>query len=62
MNGMGEFLWPNGVFYRGQYEKDLRHGRGEMIWSIDKRFRGSWAYGMRHGYGEFIEIESLKNI
>ena len=60
MDGTGQFFWPNGVFYRGEYEKDLRHGRGEMIWSIDKRFRGSWAYGMRHGYGEFIEIDSKK--
>lgn len=58
MDGLGEFYWPNGSLYRGQYEKDLKHGKGEMIWSLHKRFRGTWAYGMKHGYGEMIEIET----
>lgn len=58
MDGIGEFYWPKGTIYRGQYEKDQRHGKGEMIWSLEKRFRGSWAYGLRHGYGELIQIDT----
>lgn len=56
MDGKGEFFWPDGEYYQGEYENDERHGAGVMIWNKFKRYRGYWAFGVRHGYGESIEI------
>ena len=60
MHGKGEFYWPNGSIYRGQYENDLKHGQGIMIYNQESRYRGYWAFGIRHGYGEAIDLTNGK--
>lgn len=32
MHGKGEFTWPNGRKYVGEYINDKREGYGEYIW------------------------------
>lgn len=51
MEGLGQFIWPNGAAFEGKYLDDEKHGPGIMIWSSFKRYRGNWAFGFKHGYG-----------
>jgi hypothetical protein len=51
MNGKGEFYWPDGTYYLGEYREDERNGEGMLAWNVFKRYFGDWAFGMRHGYG-----------
>ena len=60
MHGYGQFYWPDGTYYRGQYQDDLRHGKGEMIFSFEKRFRGNFVFGLKHGYGELITVKLIR--
>ena len=32
MHGKGEFIWPNGRLYKGDYVNDKREGFGEYTW------------------------------
>lgn len=60
MNGFGQFFWQkSAIYYKGQYENDLKHGKGVIQWGLSRRYRGDWAYGLRHGYGELISIDPI---
>jgi len=32
MEGEGEFIWPDGHMYKGEYIKDKKEGKGQFIW------------------------------
>lgn len=32
MEGHGEFIWPDGHMYKGDYLKDKKQGNGEFVW------------------------------
>jgi hypothetical protein len=36
MDGSGEFKWPDGRIYIGEYKADKKEGHGKFIWP-DKR-------------------------
>lgn len=40
MNGKGKFCWPDGRYYEGDYQNDLKHGYGIYQWADDKRYEG----------------------
>lgn len=40
MDGEGEFVWPDGRKYVGNYVEDKKHGFGEFEWPDGRRYRG----------------------
>lgn len=53
-NGIGDFRYPNGNFFRGKYEKDLRIGQGLCIYSNGSCYIGEWKNDYFHGSGAFL--------
>lgn len=51
MHGKGEFLWPNGMVYRGGYKDGLREGYGVLSYPDGKQFEGYWEKGREDGFG-----------
>lgn len=51
MDGIGEFMWPNGQIYKGQYKSNKKHGDGELHWTNGMVFIGKWNWGMKEGEG-----------
>ena len=45
-NGMGQFTWESGNYYRGCYKDDERHGYGEMYWKDKSHYKGEWSHGI----------------
>ncbi|XP_045338326.1 ankyrin repeat and MYND domain-containing protein 1 isoform X15 [Leopardus geoffroyi] len=49
--GYGEFSWPTGELYRGQFYRDHRHGLGTYQWPDGSSFTGMFYLSYREGYG-----------
>lgn len=45
MNGEGEFYWPDGRRYKGEYKDDKKHGFGIFYWNDNRRYEGEWKDG-----------------
>jgi L1 cell adhesion molecule like protein len=45
MEGKGEFNWPDGRKYIGEYRDDKKEGQGLFIWPDGRRYEGSWLDG-----------------
>lgn len=41
-NGMGDFRYPNGDFYRGNWVNDKRDGMGTCLYADGGAYRGYW--------------------
>jgi hypothetical protein len=48
----GEYSFPNGDSYVGDFKDDKFDGQGEWTGSNGDRYKGAWKAGMRHGQGE----------
>ena len=53
MDGKGDFTWPNGDFYSGQYINGRRNGLGDMFYGDGDVYRGAWRNGQYHGQGQY---------
>lgn len=42
MHGQGRFDYPDGDFYVGEFEDDLKHGQGTFTWSDNDVYTGQW--------------------
>ena len=40
--GKGKFIWPDGAFYVGEWNDDLRSGYGYMQWADGTSYSGEW--------------------
>lgn len=40
MDGAGEFIWPDGRKYNGNYLEDKKHGFGEFEWPDGRKYKG----------------------
>lgn len=40
MDGKGEFIWPDGRRYVGNYVEDKKHGFGEFEWPDGRKYKG----------------------
>ena len=38
MDGYGEFSWPDGRIYKGEYKDDKKHGEGEFFWPDGRKY------------------------
>lgn len=45
MNGKGEFYWPDGRIFKGEYRDDKKHGPGIFTWSDKRELKGIWREG-----------------
>ena len=54
MEGQGEFSWPDGRIYNGEYKNDKKDGYGEFEWHDGRKYKGYWKNGKQHGEGEFF--------
>jgi len=46
-HGEGEFTWPDGRKYKGQWENGKQHGKGTYIDSKGVEKHGEWLEGKR---------------
>ena len=54
INGHGEYIWPEGISYTGQWVNCRKDGEGVLKWADKSReYRGHFKEDMRHGYGEY---------
>jgi hypothetical protein len=54
MNGKGEFTWPNGKVYIGEYFNNKKQGFG-LFEGNGKSYEGYWYSGRPHGKGKIIK-------
>jgi hypothetical protein len=63
MHGYGEFYWPDGKKYFGNYKDDKKQGFGAFIWNINpkiKAYFGFWDDGKQDGVGIMITSKGIK--
>ena len=53
MDGIGDFMWPNGDVYSGQYINGRRNGLGDMFYGDGDVYKGAWRNGQYHGQGQY---------
>ena len=53
MDGNGEFIWPDGRKYIGEYKDDKKEGYGVFEWNDERKYKGMWKNGKQDGEGEF---------
>ena len=58
MHGYGVLTWPDGKFYKGNYQNDKKNGFGEFYWTDGSIYKGLWRDGKQHGKGVLIEPNS----
>ena len=49
--GQGEFEWPSGLKYTGEYYERKRHGYGVQLWPDGAKYEGSFHEDQRQGRG-----------
>jgi len=54
MHGKGEFLWPDGRKYVGEYVNDKKEGYGQFTWPDGRIYDGDWANGKQNGLESYI--------
>jgi hypothetical protein len=42
MHGAGEYVWPDGSKYIGQYFEGKKHGRGKFYYKSGRIYEGYW--------------------
>ena len=61
MEGMGEYIWPDGRRYEGEYKDDKKHGYGIYTWADNRIYQGWWFRGKQHGLGlYFVPGQEMK--
>lgn len=44
-SGFGIYKWPNGAYYQGEFERDMKHGIGKTVYENGKVAVLEWAEG-----------------
>ena len=50
-------IYEDGRTYKGNFQKDLKHGHGIYTWASGKQYDGNWAFGKQHGQGYIITVD-----
>lgn len=56
----GTMIYPNGMVYKGAYNKTLRHGKGVCTWPDGVSYAGEWKDDFINGKGIFSSPEQGK--
>jgi len=51
-DGFGEYTWPNGQIYLGDFKNNIRVGKGLFTHPNGTKYDGSWKDGKFDGFGE----------
>jgi hypothetical protein len=52
-DGYGEYHYPNGDIYEGNFNKGVKNGKGEYKYIDGSHYRGQWRRDIKHGFGCF---------
>ena len=55
MDGMGIYIYTDGVTYEGQYKDDKKTGYGLYYWTDGRKYEGWWYKGKQHGLGIYTD-------
>jgi hypothetical protein len=47
--GQGEYQWPDGNRYIGEWKNNMLNGKGLFTWYDDRLYLGDWHDNMMHG-------------
>lgn len=53
MHGYGQYAWPDGRQYEGDFFNDMKHGQGTLQWPDGRIYTGQWYKDRQHGTGVF---------
>ena len=53
MDGLGQYVWPEGDTYVGEYARGLRHGTGTYTMIDQSCYKGQYTAGVRKGWGSW---------
>lgn len=56
-HGYGQFLYPDGSRYVGDWRKDFKHGQGIYYYVNGDTYEGPWYKGLRHGLGTYTYVK-----
>ncbi|ESO88630.1 hypothetical protein LOTGIDRAFT_125797, partial [Lottia gigantea] len=48
---VGKQYWPDGSYYHGDFNLDVRHGNGKIVWANGETYEGCFYKDRRHGNG-----------
>jgi hypothetical protein len=51
--GQGEYIWPDGNTYIGEWKNNMLNGKGLFVWHDDRMFLGDWKDNVMHGEGTY---------
>ena len=54
--GLGEFIYPDGSKYEGNWQDDLRNGHGKYTYVNSDTYEGEWNNHVRHGQVHLIAL------
>ena len=50
---LGEYIWPDGRKYKGEWKDNRIHGWGVFTWSDGRKYTGNYVNDKKHGFGIF---------
>jgi hypothetical protein len=62
MHGYGEYRWPEGGKYIGEYDNNIKEGKGIFYWTNGRVYEGDFAKGKPHGFGIITQNEKKYNV
>ena len=55
MHGKGEYHWPEGGEYIGDYVHNIKEGLGKFTWTNGRVYEGPFSQGRPHGSGKLFQ-------
>ncbi|GFP85560.1 phosphatidylinositol 4-phosphate 5-kinase 9 [Phtheirospermum japonicum] len=56
--GPGDYTWPDGCTYEGEWHRGMRHGHGKLQWPSGALYDGEFSGGYLHGSGTYTRPDS----
>ncbi|XP_051116789.1 phosphatidylinositol 4-phosphate 5-kinase 9 [Andrographis paniculata] len=56
--GSGDYAWPDGCKYVGEWRRGMRHGYGKLEWPSGASYEGEFSGGYMHGTGTYTRPDN----